>query len=325
MADLRVGHDEIENSFQLLGEKEDSISLAIAWALSRSDGYLRRFLKATVCWKGSVEETQIRVHRYEGNAGITDIEVYAIGRFHVIVEAKKGWNLPGKAQLSKYAHRKSFWEHGAKVRRIATLSECSQEYARVHLPAREIKGVPVVHVSWREMVQFAQSVARSCGHAEKRILRDLIEYLGGVMTTQQKDSNRVYVVSLSAEQPEKWGVNWIEIVTRQSRYFHPLSGKWPKEPPNYVGFRYGGQLQSIHHVEKHEVIEDLGKACKEIPRTPVDPHLLYHLGPAIRPPKPVKNGKIYPSGRVWCALDTLLTSSTVSEARDITNSRMKTG
>ncbi len=145
------------------------------------------------------------------------------------------------------------------------------------------------------------------------------------MTTQQKDSNWVYVVSLSDEQPEKWGVNWIEIVTRWSRYFHPLSGKWPKEPPNHVGFRYGGQLQSIHHVEKYEVIEDLGKAFREIPRTPVDPHLLYHLGPAIRPPKPVKNGKIYPSGRVWCALDTLLTSSTVSEARDITNSRMKTG
>jgi len=323
MADLRVGHDEIENSFQLLGEREDSIRLAIAWALSQSDGFLRVFLEATTEWKGSVKETQIRVHRYERDAGITDIEVYAIGRFHVIVEAKKGWNLPGKAQLSKYAHRESFWEHAAKVRRIVTLSECSQEYARGHLPAQEIKGVPVVHISWQGMVQSARSVAQRCGHAERRILRDLIEYLGGVMTTQQKDSNRVYVVSLSAETPEKWGVSWIEIVTRRRRYFHPLSRTWPKEPPNYVGFRYSGQLQSIHYVEKYEVIEDLGKACKEIPGTPVEPHFLYHLGPAIRPPQPVKTGKIYRSARVWCALDTLLTSSTVAEARDLTNERMR--
>jgi hypothetical protein len=71
------------------------------------------------------------------------------------------------------------------------------------------------------------------------------------------------------------------------------------------------------------VIDDLRRACKEIPKTPVEPYFLYHLGPAIRPPQPVKNGKIYPSGRVWCALDTLLTSSTVSEARDLTNERMK--
>ena len=323
MADLKVGHDEIENFFQLLGEKEDSISLAIAWTLTRSDGFLRRFLKATAGWKGSVEGAQVRVHRYEGDAGITDIEVEAVGRFHVIVEAKKGWNLPGKAQLSKYAGRPTFWKDKSSTRRLVTLSECSPEYAQAHLPALEIRGVPVVHVSWREIVQFARLAARSCGHAEKRVLRDLIEYLGGAMTTQQKDSNRVYVVSLSAKQPEGWGVNWIEIITRYSRYFHPLSGTWPKDPPAYVGFRYGGELQSIHYIEKYEVITDLGKACKKIPRTPVGPHFLYHLGPAIRPPNPVKNGKIYPSGRVWCALDTLLTSATVSEARDITSARLE--
>jgi hypothetical protein len=322
MADLRVGDDEIENSFQLLGEKEDSISLAIAWALSRSDGYLRLFLKATTGWEGSVEETQIRVHRYEGNAGITDIEVYAIGRFHVIVEAKKGWNLPGKAQLSKYARRESFREHRAKVRRIVTLSECSQEYARVHLPAREIKGVPVVHVSWREMVQYAREASRNCGHAEKRLLSDLIDYFGGVMTTQRKDSNWVYVVSLSTDTPEGWGLSWIEIVTRYSRYFHPIAKTWPKEPPAYIAFRYWGQVQSIHYIDDSEVIEDLRMACDEIPPSPEERHFLYHLGPAIRPPEPVKSGNIR-SRRMWCALDTLLTSRTVSEASEITKARME--
>ena len=44
---------------------------------------------------------------------------------------------------------------------------------------------------------------------------------------------------------------------------------------------------------------------------------VYKLGPAIVPPKEVKNGKIYPNGRVWAMLDTLLTSDTISEARDI--------
>ena len=48
---------------------------------------------------------------------------------------------------------------------------------------------------------------------------------------------------------------------------------------------------------------------------------VYKLGLAIVPPKEVKNGKIYPNGRVWAMLDTLLTSDTISEARDISKAR----
>ena len=32
-------------------------------------------------------------------------------------------------------------------------------------------------------------------------------------------------------------------------------------------------------------------------------------------------GKIYPNGRVWCMLDTLFTSKTISQARDISKKR----
>ncbi|HEY5589106.1 MAG TPA: hypothetical protein VIK86_09155, partial [Candidatus Paceibacterota bacterium] len=52
-----------------------------------------------------------------------------------------------------------------------------------------------------------------------------------------------------------------------------------------------------------------------------DAHFVYDLGPAIRPTKEVKTGNIYPSGRVWCHLDTLLTCDTISEARDISRER----
>lgn len=142
------------------------------------------------------------------------------------------------------------------------------------------------------------------------------------MTTQRKDSNWVYVVSLSADTPKGWGLSWIEIVTRYSRYFHPISKTWPKEPPAYIAFRYSGQVQSIHYIEKYEVITDLGETCDDIPSTAVESHFLYHLGPAIRPPSPVTSGMIR-SRRMWCALDTLLTSSTVSEARDTSIARME--
>lgn len=51
-------------------------------------------------------------------------------------------------------------------------------------------------------------------------------------------------------------------------------------------------------------------------------HFIYKLGPAIIPSKVVKTGNIYPSGRVWAMLDTLLTADTISEAMDISKERM---
>lgn len=50
------------------------------------------------------------------------------------------------------------------------------------------------------------------------------------MTTQRKDSNWVYVVSLSAEKPEKWGLTWIEVVTPSLALLPPLvlPRDWPR-------------------------------------------------------------------------------------------------
>lgn len=51
------------------------------------------------------------------------------------------------------------------------------------------------------------------------------------------------------------------------------------------------------------------------------PHFLYYLGPAIEPAKEVRTGNLYANGRVWCALDLLLTARTIFEARDLTRQR----
>lgn len=100
-------------------------------------------------------------------------------------------------------------------------------------------------------------------------------------------------------------------------------GGWPKEPPNYIAFRYYGKLQSIHHIESYIVTKDLNVNIPEMPsKTESCAFFVYDLGPAIFPSKEVKTGTIYPNGRVWCHLDTLLTCDTISEARDLTKKRM---
>jgi hypothetical protein len=133
----------------------------------------------------------------------------------------------------------------------------------------------------------------------------------------------VYVVSLGYEIPDKWKIGFIDIVTKQNKYFHPIGEKgFPKEPPNYIGFRYQGKLQSIHYIKDYVVFKNPHDFFPEIPSQEWSPHFLYTLGDPIKPQKTVKTGKVYPNGRVWCMFDTLFTSDTISESRDITRKRL---
>jgi hypothetical protein len=100
---------------------------------------------------------------------------------------------------------------------------------------------------------------------------------------------------------------------------------WTATPPNYIGFRYDGALQSIHHIVNTTVTKDLAEIAAPgvLPSLPVaDPHFIYELGPAIRPSASVPNGaRITRSIRVWAAIDALLTSSSISDARKNTRAR----
>lgn len=79
----------------------------------------------------------------------------------------------------------------------------------------------------------------------------------------------------------------------------------------------------MHHVEGYDVVPDVAS---------VDPrwcdidrdHLVYRLGPTIRPANPIRTSNIFRSGRVWCAIDTLLSGAfaTISDAWDETRRRL---
>lgn len=101
---LLVRGRDVHNVFQLLGDDEDSISLAIAWGFAKVPGFLARFLKRVAKALDDGDEVQIRIHSHEAAGGITDIELTIPGSVHVIIEAKRGWALPGRSQLKLYAN-----------------------------------------------------------------------------------------------------------------------------------------------------------------------------------------------------------------------------
>ncbi|MBC9785528.1 hypothetical protein H1S01_13555 [Heliobacterium chlorum] len=321
MANLYLHNREVNSVFQLLGDHENDISYSVAWGLSQCPAFLREFLFNVIQWQGPVNEVEIRMQQHEHDKGFTDIEIVLQGHFHLIIEAKRGWNLPTTAQLQKYSTRDSFVKSLAPIKRLVVLSECSKAYAALYVP-NTINGFQVDSISWKDVFQFSSNAYSSGTNAEKRLLQELNVYLGGLMTMQKKDSNLVYVVSIGQGNPDGWALSWRDIVNVKQKYFHPVGGNgWPKEPPNYIAFRYDGKLQSIHYVQGYDVVKNMSTIFPEAKNEDWEPHFVYHLGPAFAPNKEVKTGNIYPTGRVWCMLDTLLTCDTISEARDLTKQR----
>src|ERR1700730_1895608 len=146
MPELFLNRRKIESVFNLLGEKENDITFSIGWALSQSPCFLQRFLQAAFGKRDRyrVERVVVSLQQFLKKGGITDVEIRD-PNLHVIVEAKRGWELPSKGQLLKYVPR--FRSMNAKERLLVTMSECSDEYAR-HFLVSSVSGIRVRHLGW---------------------------------------------------------------------------------------------------------------------------------------------------------------------------------
>lgn len=323
MPNLVAYGTEVHSIFQLFGNHENDITKSIAWSFTRCPEFLKLVIHELFFIDIDPQMVRIKYQEFEKNKGITDLEITDDSSFYIIIEAKRGWRLPGKNQLTLYSNRSNIVESSATHKAIISMSECSEEYARAYLPFKKVNDIPVLHLSWRKLFDLANAAKGFLNISQKNVLKEFMVYLGGIMSMQAKESNWVYVVSLSTSKPDNCDLTWIEIVEQKKKYFHPF-GKdgWPKEPPNYIAFRYHGKLQSIHHIERYVVTKNLHTSVLEMPDVDRPEHIVYNLGEPIRPSKTVKTGKIFRASRRWAMLDTLLTADTIYEACKVSKQRM---
>lgn len=105
MAELTLHRRPIQTVFDLLGSKEDDITYSVGWGLAQSDAFTRAVLASA--YEPDIKQGEITAIRLQESApgtGRTDIEIET-EMLHLIVEAKRGWNLPLPAQLQQYADR----------------------------------------------------------------------------------------------------------------------------------------------------------------------------------------------------------------------------
>ncbi len=333
MAELIAHGQSIETIFDLIGDLENDITKSIAWSFKKCPKLLEKCVEKLLGIDINADEAVIRYQVSEADKGITDLEITDNRNFYIIIEAKRGWILPGYDQLKMYSERESFITNPARHKAIISMSECAEEYANNKLP--KVDGVDILHLSWKNILDLAEEARKISGNSEKYVLDELKGYIGRIMTTQNKNTNWVYVVSLGMSTAEvtteegkvlAGGITYVDIVRKHNVYSCPIGGGkggWPKEPLTYIAFRYDGKLQSIHHIESYVITDNLHPYIPELPDVTLSQtHFVYKFGPAIVPAKEVKTGKkIVMSNRVWAHIDALLTADTISDAMDISRAR----
>jgi hypothetical protein len=164
---LRLFGSEPTSVFALAGNDENSATFALGWVIERSPALLKLIIVDVVgpsCAPG--EEVAIDLQRHDEHGGFTDVEIVCRDICHLIIEAKRGWTIPGQAQLETYAHRVAGLSKAE--RRIVSLSAASQEYAVDRLP-RQVLGSPVVHRSWADIVRLVTAASRSATSFEEKL------------------------------------------------------------------------------------------------------------------------------------------------------------
>ena len=320
MNKLLAYEKEITNIFNLIGTQENDITKSIAWVMNTCPVFTQRLIKNIL----DIEINGNIIIKYqtpEKNKGITDLELFdeAEKELHIIIEANDGWKLPGEKQLEKYSERDSFVNSPASHKAIIAMSACNDDYAYLNLKKQTPNGTEIKHLSWKTIYAIANDSIQGSSNAGKRMLKDLIDYIGGISNMSVKDSNWVYIVSLSRDIA---GGDWsyVDIVEKLSKYYHPVGDSWPKEPPNYIAFRYDSELKSIHHIKDAEIVRQFALDDETTVNFDKD-HFVYSLGPAIKPDHRVRAGAKIRSTRYWAMIDTLLTSDTILEAVKLSKER----
>jgi hypothetical protein len=173
---LTLHGQEIKTVFDLLGQKENDMTNALGWALSQSPQFIVQLAETLRLPQPFSECVRLRLQEHQSLGGYTDLEMDDPGQCHIILEAKRGFIVPSKEQLTKYAARLINAPDRPKVRLLVVLADSDRQniWLKRSIPEK-IEGVTVKSISWHEFKKLAQRAAQSGTHAERHLLRQFME------------------------------------------------------------------------------------------------------------------------------------------------------
>jgi hypothetical protein len=325
MPELRLHARPVATIFDLMGRTENDMTAALGWGVTHNGALSRRFLGQVAPGLDIAEPIVVELQQHDqADGGYTDIDLKA-DELHVIVEAKVGWAPPTEAQLRRYETR--FAGVAAAHQAFVVLTQNGAEQVVRHRLGAWAPPDPieVVVLGWSDLVTMAVAAGREGPTRERPLAAELATYLRGVADMRETDSNVVHVVALTRKVWAGWPTDLspVDEVVKHLTYHYPTVGNYPRIVPNYMGFRYDGKLQSIHHVDDYTISDTPVGHVPGAPDLSWDsPAYVLKLGPPIRPDHPVPTGKGYwPSAPLDIDIDLLFTAASVADARTLTVAR----
>jgi hypothetical protein len=309
----------VSTPFGLLGNDENALSFALGYTLRECPLLLRQFLSAigvSGVRLNSLAAARIELQRHgaeSGRKGITDIEIRLPGRFHVIIEAKVGLDLPSIEQCVQYAPRLE--DSNEPVKRLVALVQVPNisfdgRYKKSSTALRDI----LVAYNWCEFLLSCVQLMKTCGQdeSEGRAIRWFYNFLDQEYR-MKAFTTEVWIVPTSSEP--LWPGGWSFLDTHLKCHVY-YDHRHQTVRPLYIGFQGNGQLTAIHRVLRieHETppikyVPQLSHVKDEWPRSLLT---IWHLdGPVALPTLMPSGGNNVHRRKVSCDLDVLLTGKSV--------------
>ena len=169
MAKLTAHGREVSTFFDLLGRDENAMTASLGWVLYRCNGFVQELVKSFGFAEGCSEHLFIRLQEHSEGTGVTDIELHDYGKFRIVVEAKRGFNIPSTKQLEKYAKRLKESEDTKAEKLLVVLAESDRDghWLKKNTPT-EVNGVDIKTISWHRLRSMAFKVLRKRKNRPRR-------------------------------------------------------------------------------------------------------------------------------------------------------------
>ncbi len=183
MTKLTKGSQQVDTVFELFGIKENHMTFSLGWTLAKCDVFNQWLATTMLGLNGFSKDTYIRLQDYAPQRGFTDIEIVDPGRVHIVIEAKRGFDIPSLEQLKKYAKKLLDSKDTKSKKMLIVLAKSDREEkwlkgkVQNHVKVAN-RQVEVKTISWRQFQDMAKKcIPETNKNAEKKLLRQLNRYL----------------------------------------------------------------------------------------------------------------------------------------------------
>lgn len=323
---LHVYDRPVTTPFGLLGTDENALSFALGYTFQQCLPLLQWFLRAidiSGVHRSALQRASIDLQHHrsgEPEQGITDIEVYLRGQFHVIIEAKVGLAVPTIKQCRKYLARFHDEPNQKLVALIQSPDKALLEGYRKQDPAIKKR---LVGFQWADFIPACIRLMLDTDALaqEKHWVRSFYSFLDQEYP-MKAFTTEVWILAISTKPLWPNGMSHWDIHRKYNLWWDYTDHS---VRPLYLAFRVDGKLESICRVKNIEhdipIIErapELQK-CREYDFT--NPATIWHFEEPVMLAKTLRTGAGMYNRRVRCDLDLLLYCDTVREIEDAMKER----